>query len=84
MTTNNINNSLGKDSDSKEQKEKKMEGKVETWGAPCSLLKLGESDQLELWGTPWDSSTVETSWLSDKDLHNNKLTMIPASGQGHA
>jgi len=38
--TNNIQFSLVKDSKSKEQTEEKIEGKIKSWGAPCSLLKI--------------------------------------------
>ena len=78
--TNNIQCSLVKDSKSKELQEEKIEGKIKSWGAPCSLLKSTKSDPSVSWGTPWDPSKWwQPSGLSNKDLCNNRQTMVPGS-----
>jgi len=60
---------LVKDSKSKEHTEETIEGKIKSWGAPCSLLKSSESDQSVSWGTPWDPSQWwQPSGLPNKDF----------------
>jgi len=59
--------SLVKDIESKEQTEENREEKIKSWGAPCSLLKLTESEPSLSWGTPWDPSQWwQTSGLAKK------------------
>ncbi len=53
--------------ESKEQTEENREEKIKSWGAPCSLLKLTESEPSLSWGTPWDPSQWwQTSGLAKK------------------
>jgi len=71
---------LVKDRESKELQEEKIEGKIKSWGAPCSLLKSSNCDPSVSWGTPWDPSKWwQPSGLSNKDLCNNRQTTVLGS-----